>query len=246
MSQPSHLSHVGHPGPIPVVNRLLRTLSGDDLALLKPHLEFMSLERGDVLIQPNQPIAHVFFPEGSIGSVVANTPEGRRIEVGIFGREGMSGTAVLLGTDRTPHETFIQVPGSALRIGTADLRRVIRESPSLHEHLLRYVQAFQVQVSQTALSHGSYTIEERLARWLLMCHDRLDGDDLPLIHEFLSLMLGVQRSGVTAALQSLEAGGMIRAQRGLITITDRAKLEEVAGGSYGISEAEHRRLIGAL
>jgi CRP-like cAMP-binding protein len=244
MSQPPHLTLVGHPEPSNIANRLLRTISDDDLALLQPHLEPMALKRGDVLIQPNQPIAHIFFPEDSIGSVVANTPEGRRIEVGIFGREGMSGTSVLLGSDRTTHESLIQVPGSALRIGTEELRRAIHQSPSLHQHLLRYVEAFQVQVSHTALSHGSYTLEQRLARWLLMCRDRLDGDDLPLVHEFLSLMLGVQRSGVTLALHMLEAGDMIRAKRGRITITDRGKLEDVAGGSYGVPEAEYRRLIG--
>ncbi len=206
----------------------------------------MALKRGDVLVHPNQPIAHHFFPEDCIASVVANTPEGRRIEVGLFGRDGLSGTSVLLGSDRSPHENFIQVPGSALRIGTDALRRAIHKGPSLHQHLLRYVEAFQVQVAHTALSHGSYTLEARLARWLLMCHDRLDGDELPLTHEFLALMLGVQRSGVTLALHMLEASGMIRAKRGLITITDRAKLEEVAGGSYGAPEAEYRRLIGAF
>jgi CRP-like cAMP-binding protein len=109
---------------------------------------------------------------------------------------------------------------------------------------LRYVEAFQVQVAHTALSHGSYTIEERLARWLLMCHDRLDGDDLPLVHEFLALMLGVRRSGVTLALQILEGAGVIHAKRGLITVHDRAKLQEIAGGSYGVPEVEYRRLIG--
>ena len=96
----------------------------------------------------------------------------------------VSSTSVLLGSDRTPHESFIQVPSSALRIGVDELRRAMQQSPSLHQHLLRYVEAFQVQVSHTALSHGSYTLEERLARWLLMCHDRLDGDDLPLVHSF--------------------------------------------------------------
>src|SRR3954453_5685892 len=233
MSQPPHLTLVGHPEPSRIANRLLRALAGDDRALLKPHLEPLPLQRGDVLIQPNQPIAHIFFPEDCIASVVANTPEGRRIEVGIFGREGMSSTSVLLGSDRTPHESFIQVSGSALRIGVDELRRAIGQSPSLHQHLLRYVEAFQVQVAHTALSHGSYTLKERLARWLLMCHDRLDGDDLPLVHEFLSLMLGVQRSGVTLALHMLEAGDMIRAKRGLITITGRGKWEDVAGAATG-------------
>jgi CRP-like cAMP-binding protein len=246
MSQPPDLIRMGDPEPSTIANRLLRTISGDDLALLKSHLEPMPLKHGDVLIQPNQPIEHVHFPEDSIASVVANTPEGRRIEVGICGREGMTGTSVLLGSDRTPHQSFIQMPGSAFRIGTDDLRRAIRESASLHVHLLRYTEAFHLQVSHTALSHGSYTLAERLARWLLMCHDRVDGDDLPLVHEFLSIMLGVQRPGVTVAVQTLEAGDMIHTSRGLITITDRGKLEEVAGGSYGVPEAEYRRLIGAF
>src|SRR3954453_14630160 len=244
MSQPPHLTLVGHPEPSRIANRLLRALAGDDLALLKPHLEPLSLQRGNVLIQPNQPIAHVYFPEDCIASVVANTPEGRRIEVGIFGREGMSSTSVLLGSDRTPHECFIQVPGSALRIEVDELRRAIGQSPSLHQHLLRYVEAFQVQVAHTALSHGSYTLEERLARWLLMCHDRLDGDDLPLVHEFLSLMLGVRRPSVTEALHLLEGVAIVKVGRGHVEVLNREKLEEIAGACYGVPEREYRLLIG--
>jgi len=243
MSQPPHLTIVGHPKPSITCNTLLLTLSADDLALLQPHLEVIALKRGDVIVEPNKPIQHVVFPEDAIISVVASTPDGRRIEVGIIGRDGVTGASVLHGADTTPHEIFTQVPGSALRMAADDLRTAIRTSPSLHGRLLRYAEAFNVQVAYTALSHGSYTIEERLARWLLMCHDRVDGDDLPLVHEFLSIMLGVQRPRVTVALQTLEAGDMIHTSRGLITITDRGKLEEVAGGSYGVPEAEYRRLI---
>ena len=158
----------------------------------------------------------------------------------------LTGTSILHGADTTPHEIFTQVPGSALRLGVDDLRTAIRTSPSLHQHLLRYAEAFNVQVAYTALSHGSYTIEERLARWLLMCHDRVDGDDLPLVHEFLSMMLGVRRSGVTIAVQTLEGTGVIKATRGHIIVRDRARLEEAAGGSYGVPEAEYRRLFGQL
>jgi CRP-like cAMP-binding protein len=242
MSQPPHLSVVPHVEQS--ANRLLRALAPADLALLEPHLEPVSLKRGDVMIRPNERIEYTYFPVDCIGSVVAITPEGRRIEVGIFGRDGMSGTSVLLGSDRSPHETFVQVAGAALRIDTEKLIDATRQSQSLHQLLLRYVETFQVQVAHTALSHGSYTIEERLARWLLMCYDRLDGDDLPLVHEFLALMLGVRRSGVTLALQILEGAGVIHAKRGVITVWDRAKLEEIAGGSYGVPEAEYRRLIG--
>src|SRR5215218_31802 len=246
MSQPPHLTVVGLPKPSGFRNNLLQMLSADDLALLQPHLAVIELKRGDGLAEPNKPIQHVVFPEDAIVSVVAITPDGRRIEVGIVGRDGVTGTSILHGADTTPHEVFTQVPGSALRMAADDLRTAIRNSPSLHERLLLYAEAFNVQVAYTALSHGSYTIEERLARWLLMCHDRVDGDDLPLVHEFLSMMLGVRRPGVTIAVQTLEATGIIKAQRGHIIVRDRAKLEEAAGGSYGVPEAEYRRLFGQL
>jgi CRP-like cAMP-binding protein len=241
MSQPPHLSVV--PRLERSANRLLQALAPDDLNLLA-ELEPVSLKRGYVMIRPNERIEHVYFPVDCIGSVVATTPEGRRIEVGIFGREGMSGTSVLLGSDRSPHECFVQVPGAALRMEADKFTDATRQSPSLHQLLLRYVEAFQVQVAHTALSHGSYTIEERLARWLLMCHDRLDGDDLPARPRVSRVDAWVRRSGVTLALQILEGAGVIHAKRGLITVRDRAKLQEIAGGSYGVPEVEYRRLIG--
>ena len=227
---PPHLTIVDHLKPSILRNNLLQALSANDLALLQPHLEGVELERGDVIVEPNKPIQHVVFPEDAIISIVASTSGGRRIEVGIIGRDGVTGTSILHGADTTPHEIFTQVPGSALRMAADDLRTAIRTSSSLHGRLLRYAEAFNVQIAYTALSHGSYTIEERLARWLLMCHDRVDGDDLPLVHEFLSMMLGVRRSGVTIAVQTLEATGMIKATRGHINVRDRAKLEEAAGG----------------
>src|SRR5215208_6026155 len=246
MSQPPHLTIVAHPKPSLIRNNLLQTLSSVDLALLQPHLELVDLNRGDVIAEPNKPIQHVVFPEDAIISVVASTPDGRRIEVGIIGRDGVTGTSILHGADTTPHEIFTQVPGSALRMAADDLRTALRNSPALHKRLLRYAEAFNVQVAYTALSHGSYTIEERLARWLLMCHDRVDGDDLPLVHALLGMMLGVRRPGVTIAVQTLEATGIIKAKRGHIIVQDRARLEEAAGGSYGVPEAEYRRLFGQL
>jgi CRP-like cAMP-binding protein len=242
MPQPPHLTLVEKKKPNG--NRLLGALSDEDQALLQPSLVLVTLKRGDVLVRPNEPIAHAYFPIDCLGSIVALTSEGRRIEVGLFGRDGMSSTSLLHGTNVTPHESFTQVEGTALRMEADDFRQAIRQSPPAHEVLLRYAEAFQVQVAYTALSHGSYTIEERLARWLLMCHDRLPGDDLPLVHEFLSMMLGVRRSGVTIAIQMLEGTGAIRATRGHIVVRDRAKLEQAANASYGVPEAEYRRLIG--
>ena len=199
-----------------------------------------------MLVHAHRPIRQVYFPENALGSVVALTREGRRIEVGLFGRDGMSGTSLLHGSDRSPLESFTQVAGPAFQITTEHLREVIAQSPSFAARLLRYVEAFNVQVSHTVVANGIYTLEERLARWLLMTHDRLDGDDLPLVQEFLAMMLAVRRAGVTEALQALEEAGAIKAARGLITIVDRARLEEIAKGSYGQPEAEYRRLLGAF
>jgi CRP-like cAMP-binding protein len=196
------------------------------------------------LIEPNTPIEHVYFLEQGIASVVATTPQGRRIEAGIIGREGLTGLPILLGADRTPQECFIQTAGEGLRIGANDLRCAIAGSASLHQHLLRFVQAFMIQMGQTALANGCHTLEQRLARWLLMCHDRVDGDDLSTTHEFLSLMLGVRRAGVTEMLKVLEDRGLVSTKRGQVTVLNRVQLEAVAGDSYGLCEAEYARLIG--
>ena len=175
----------------------------------------MPLPLRTYLVEPNKSIEYVYFMEQGIASMVALTALQRRIEVGLIGREGLSGSPILLGTDRTPHECFIQMSGEALRISAADLWGVLEIRPRVHMHMLRFVQAFTVQISQTALSNGSYTLEERLARWLLMCHDRVDGDVLPTTHEFLSIMLGVRRPGVTEALHILEGTRVIRADADL-------------------------------
>ena len=212
--------------------------------MLLPHLDPVPLPKGTVVVHPGEPIEYAYFPESGLASVVSGAGERRRAEVGLFGIEGMVSTALVLGADRTPQETFLQVGGTWLRIGAEILTRAMRQSPALQSVLLRYVQTFLLTLAQTALANGSYKIEERLARWLLMCHDRLDGDDLPLTHEFLSLMLAVHRPGVTMAVHVLEGDGMIRARRGVITVLDRGKLEEVAGEIYGVTEAEYERLIG--
>jgi CRP-like cAMP-binding protein len=225
-------------------NRLLLALSVQDFSRLEPQLERVPLPVGMRLVEPNTPIEHVYFLEEGIASVVATTPQGRRIEAGIVGREGLSGIPILLGADRTPQECFIQTAGEGLRIGADDLRRAMASSASLHQHLLRFVQAFMIQIGQTALANGCHTLEQRLARWLLMCHDRVDGDEVFTTHEFLSLMLGVRRAGVTDALKILEERGLISTKRGQVTVLDRAKLEAVAGDSYGVPEAEYARLIG--
>jgi CRP-like cAMP-binding protein len=231
------------PQQVSIGNRLLASMSADDFASLQPHLESVSLEMRKTLIEPNKPIEYVYFPEAGMSSVTNNS-SGGKIEVGVVGREGMVGLPVVLGIDRTPYEFFMQMPGHGWRMAVEDFERAIGQNTSLHRHLLRYVQASHIQVSETAFANANSDIEARLARWLLMCHDRVEGDDVPLTHEFAAMMLGVRRPGVTVAVHVLEGMHLIRAKRGMITVLDRAKLEELADEAYGLPEAEYDRLIG--
>jgi CRP-like cAMP-binding protein len=188
-------------------NGLLAAMSADDLALLKPKLQPLTLKTKQVLEPANKPIKYNYFIDSGLASVIAIGRNGHRLEVGIIGREGMTGLPVVLGNDRSPNETFIQVEGTGSRIAADDLRKVMRKSASLARVLLNFVNTFLVQTSHTALSNGTATIEERLARWLLMAQDRVNGNEIPLTHEFLSLMLGVRRAGVTGALNQLDRKG---------------------------------------
>jgi CRP-like cAMP-binding protein len=225
-------------------NRLLSSLSKADFGLLLPDLEAVSLNLRKVLERPNKRIEDVYFPDAGFASVVAVQPKQTKVEVGLIGREGMTGLPVVLGNHKTPHETYIQAAGHGQRINATKLRKAMAASSSLQSLLLKFVQAFMVQTAQTAISNARAKLNERLARWILMADDRIDGSRLPLTHEFLSLMLGVRRAGVTEALHALESEGLIRASRGEIIVRSRKGIERRAGGSYGIPEAEFRRLIG--
>jgi CRP-like cAMP-binding protein len=222
-------------------NGLLAAMSSDDFALLEPKLEFLALKQGFVLETANKAIKYNYFITSGLGSVIAIGRNGHRLEVGIIGREGMSGLPVVLGNDRSPNETFIQVEGTGARIAADDLRQALRKSESLRHLLLNFVNAFLIQTSHTALSNGTASVEERLARWLLMAQDRLGGSEVPLTHEFLSLMLGVRRAGVTGALNQLHRKGVIRLSRGRIEVVDREGLINSANGAYGIPEAMARK-----
>jgi CRP-like cAMP-binding protein len=213
-------------------NKLLARLSRADARLLEDHLEAVDLPVRRQLQGRDKKVEQVYFLDSGVASIVANGG-GREIEVGMIGREGMSGSSVLLGNgDRFPHEIYMQIAGRGQRLSAVKLRAAIAASTSLHQVLLRYVHYFVAQTTQTALANGRSKIEERLARWLLMAHDRLDGDEVPLTHEFLAVMLGVRRSGVTTALQELERKGLIAHRRSLITILDREGLEESCNGAY--------------
>jgi len=225
-------------------NRLLASLSPGDLGLMQPHLEPVSLKLRHDLEKPNRRIDDVYFMDSGIASVVAVQSNQTRVEVGLVGCEGMTGTSVVLGSDRSPHSTYIQVAGEAQRITAGELRKAIKASESLHGLLLKYVQAFMVQTAHTAIANARARLDARLARWILMAHDRVRANKLPLTHEFLALMLGVRRAGVTEALHSLSSQKLIDPGRGQIVVLNRKGIERSAGGAYGQPEAEYRRLIG--
>jgi CRP-like cAMP-binding protein len=226
------------------INRLLASLSTDDFDLLGPHLESVTLGLRKNLERPNRRIDAVYFPEGGFASVVAVQSSGKQVEVGLIGREGMTGLPVVFGNHRSPHATYIQSPGTGKCIPATELRKAIQLSPSLRDSLLKFVQVFGVQTTHTAVCNAQSRLDVRLARWLLMAHDRIGGDTLPLTHEFLSLMLGVRRPGVTEALHALRERGLISHGRGQITVKNRKGMERMAGEAYGTPEAEYRRLIG--
>jgi len=227
-----------------VRNRLLRTLAPEDFAILQGGLKHVALDPRQVIAAPDAQIEHVHFPEAGVVSVLTITADGRKVEAGLYGWDGASAGPLALGVDRTPLQHVVQVAGSALVMPAAELLRALDERPAIRRLLLRFVHVFSVQTSYTAHSNGAYTINERLARWLLMCDDRSD-DGIRLTHEFLGQMLSVRRSSVTVALQVLEGDRLIRSERGHITVLDRSGLQVLAGGSYGIPEAEYTRLIGA-
>jgi CRP-like cAMP-binding protein len=193
----------------------------------------------------DRPIQSAYFPESGVASVVA-VSKGRaaQAEVALIGREGMTGLPIVHGTDRSPCDIFMQVAGEGQEISADDLRAAIVRSPTMRNCFLLYAHAFAVQCSYSALANARGNLQERLARWLLMAQDRIQADELELTHEFLSLMLGVRRAGVTIALHQLDSKGLISMARGVVFVRDRAGLEEAAVGFYGQPEAEFERVLG--
>jgi CRP-like cAMP-binding protein len=212
-------------------NLLLSRLSASDFAMLEPHLEPVDLPVRKVLERGGRPIKDIYFPYSGFASVVADGGK-RSIEVGLIGREGMTGLPVILGNDRNSNEVFIQAAGRGRCVRASDLRKAIEKSPSLHLCMLRYAHSFLEQTMRTAVANARSKIEERLARWLLMADDRIDGTDLPLTHDFLAMMLGVRRPGVTMAMQELEREGVVARKRGHVVIIDREALETMSNGTY--------------
>ena len=239
------VSRAPEPAPPPrPANRFLARLSADDRALLEPHLEPVSFAVGDVITQAGDPIESVCFLKEGIAGILDSLEGDRRYAVGLVGAEGFIGWPVLLGDDRSPYDVVMRAEcGQALRMPAAMLRAAVDASPSLRTACLRFVQTFMIQMGRTVVSALAHSIERRMARWILLYHDRVRDDDICMTHEEFRLMLGVRRSSVTDALHRLEEERAIRSLRGRVVVRDRAKLMGFAEDTYGHAEREYRRLL---
>lgn len=226
-------------------NNLLRRLPEASLERFAAELERIELPRSYQLSAPHQPMEHVYFLESGIASVVVRSPEGRHSEIGIIGRDGMCPASVILDVDADPFSIHVQMHGDAYRMPIRVLKAILAEDREVQMLLARYTQALSVQQAYTALSNAVHHIDERLARWILMFHDRVDGADISMTHEFMSVMLGVRRPSVTTALHTLEGKKLLYSERGVVSVRNRAGLEEFARDAYGECEKEYERLIGA-
>lgn len=223
-----------------VANSLLTTLPATDFAAVEPHLEQCHLPKGSVLAKPGEPIDGIYFLTRGIGSVIVVTRDARRAEAGLFGYDGYVPAHAAAGSKLSPHEVVVQVEAEAYRLDFETFGRLMSDCQSFRTVVLRSVAEFANQLSYTAASNALHDLVERLARWLLMCHDRVSGNELFLTHDFIALMLGVRRPSVTTALHILEGSHFIRSERGLITIRDRRGLEEFAMDAYGAAERINR------
>jgi CRP-like cAMP-binding protein len=229
---------------IPQRNKLLAALPPEELATLLPQMERVEITLREILQRPEQPITAVHFPESGWVSLIQLLSDGGAAEVGHAGREGMLGLSLLFGVDTATTEGMVQAPGTALRMSAAAFRDALERCPTFRALLLRYALAFNEEVAQTAACNGRHVLEHRLARWILMAHDRSDGDEFPMTQEFLAMMLCVHRPGVTTAMGHLQQGGHIRASRGRITVTDRAGLEEAACECHETVRRRFEALVG--
>jgi CRP-like cAMP-binding protein len=225
-------------------NHILSRLSFDDLEILRPYLSACALSARQLVQTAGEAITCVYFPMEGLISATAGVRRGRQSEIGLVGRDGFSGCSVILGEERAPIGMCVQVGGRALKIAAKDLTHAMEKSESLRFALHRFLATFMAQAAYTALANSDGTISERLSRWILMAHDRLGGDAVPVTHEAVSIALGVRRAGVTVGLNRFAGMGAIDIQRSHLKILDRLLLERHAGGLYGAAEAEHYRLTG--
>ncbi|MBE9050000.1 Crp/Fnr family transcriptional regulator [Nostocales cyanobacterium LEGE 11386] len=225
-------------------NRLLAALPKSDYERLIPHLKPVSLSLQKILLQPAEPITHVYFPHRAIVSLISTMENGSSVEVGMVSNEGMVGIPVILGSNSSNTTAIVQVSDGGMQMPADVLKSEFKRGGVLQDLLLRYLHTLYTQVSQGAACNRLHTLEQRLARWLLTVSDRMESDDFPLTQEFIAQMLGVRRSGVTVAANSLSQKGIIYYNRGNISIQNRYALEATSCECYQVLKDEFDRLLG--
>lgn len=229
---------------VPGENRLIAALPRREYDRLLPHLDTLPLSFKQILFDTNQPITHVYFPLNGVISLVLVMEDSGPAEVAMIGNEGMGGTPVFLGADRSPTRAICQVPGESLRMKAKVFEEEMGRGGPLHGLVQRYTQAMINQISQAVVCNRLHSVEERMCRWLLMTHDRVGADEMPLTQEFLALMLGVRRPTVTMVAGMLQKAGLIQYHRGRLTVLDRKGLEAASCECYAVVKSEYDRLLG--
>ena len=213
-------------------NEILAALSGDELGRLESHFEPRELPHGEVLYEIGEQVQHVYFPHNALISLVTQMKDGKIVEVGLIGNDGMSGLTALMSEGTSPERAIVQLPNGGTRVELSVIQEEFMRGGQLQKSLLAYARKFMRQVAQTAACNASHTAEERLSRWLLMCQDRVNGSELKLTQEFIAEMLGTRRATVSLAAMVLQTDGLIQYSRGHIKIVDRPGLEEFTCECY--------------
>jgi len=221
----------------PITNQILRSIPPSELRIIQPYLEFVELPHHEIVHEAGEKISHAYFLNEGLASLVVLTSDGRSVEVAIVGREGVVGTPLAVGLHRGPYRSIMQIRGNGLRIKSEILEATMNDAPELRLVLNRYVLVQGLQIAQIAACNRLHEIEQRLARWLLMCQDRVDSELLPVTHEFLAQMLGTGRPSVSLAAGILQKAGTIENLRGRVKIQNRKELESAACECY---QAIHR------
>lgn len=224
-------------------NRILSGLAPNSLAQLRPRLVPAELALRQSLVQPEQRQAHVWFPETCMISILAHLGDGSGVEVGLIGAEGMVGSVLLLGDLPSEFEGLVQMEGLAWVLTAADFQQALAQDPGFRDRIARYALAFHRQVARTAVCNSRHQTRQRMVRWLLTAHDRAPGDSFPMTHEFLGLMLGVRRAGITVVAGELQKAGLVRFERGSVTILNRRRLEGLSCECHALIRESYERLL---
>jgi len=224
-------------------NLLLSVLTREQYRVLSPNLQPVRLELGQTLHTPDEKIRHVYFPSGSLISLLASLDNGDSVETGLIGSEGVVGTSIALGVDAGNSLALVQGGGMALRLPSSALPPFLANGGAFRQKTFEFINSLFAQTAQTAACNRVHSVSQRLARWLLLTHDRIEGDELELTHELIARMLGSRRAGVSVAANDLREAGLISYTRGRVTVIDRAGLEAASCECYRMVRSHFDRLV---